>query len=54
MKEIMRLINDESGQGMIEYAFIISLVILVVVTALPLIAQKVQSLLQPANDILGK
>jgi len=48
----MDFIRDESGQGLVEYALIIALVVVVAIVAIRLLGTKVTATLQDAADAL--
>ena len=50
---IREFINDESGQGMVEYGLILALVAVVVIGALTLLGGKINGIFQKANEGLG-
>lgn len=45
--------NDESGQGMVEYALIIALIAIVMVVALTNVADGIKAKFQEVTDTLG-
>ncbi|MCQ2439573.1 MAG: Flp family type IVb pilin [Oscillospiraceae bacterium] len=45
--------NDESGQGMVEYALIIALIAIVMVVALTNVADGIKAKFQEVADTLG-
>lgn len=54
MKKLMNwLKNEESGQGMVEYALIIALIAVVVIGAVRLLGQTVESKFEEIDTELG-
>lgn len=49
---LKRFLNDESGQGMVEYALIIALIAIVVIGAVGLLGGKIKSIFEGANNAL--
>ena len=54
MREMMRLVKDEEGQGMVEYGLIIGLVAVVVIVALTALGGGIKAKFEQINDTLGK
>ena len=52
MKEMMKVLKDESGQGMVEYGLIIGLVAVVVIGALTLLGPKIADMFNNVNSAL--
>lgn len=50
---IRRLLKDESGQGMVEYGFIIAWVALVVIVALTLMGEQISAFFEEITGELG-
>ncbi|MDW7672314.1 MAG: Flp family type IVb pilin [Bacillota bacterium] len=50
MEKMMRLVKDESGQGMAEYGLILALVAVVVIVALTALGGGVRDKMQEAAD----
>ncbi len=51
MEKMMRLVKDESGQGMAEYGLILALVAVVVIVALTLLGTNLRDLI---NNVAGQ
>lgn len=49
MKEMMRFLKDEEGQGMVEYGLIIGLVAVVVIVALTVLGPKIGDMFNNVN-----
>jgi len=49
---LMGLMNKEEGQGMVEYALIIGLVVIVVIVVLGLLGDQIQAVFQSIVDAL--
>jgi pilus assembly protein Flp/PilA len=49
---IKRFWNDESGQGLVEYALILFLIAIVVIVALTTLGQKTNNVLKNVGDAL--
>jgi len=52
MEMIKRLVREEEGQGMVEYALIIALISIAAIVALQALGPKVQGNLQDASDAM--
>lgn len=52
MKNLMRILKDEDGQGMVEYGLILGLIAIAAIAALVLLGPKIKNLFQGANDAL--
>jgi pilus assembly protein Flp/PilA len=49
---LKRFLNDESGQGMVEYALIIALIAVVVIVAVTTLGGKVSDIFDTISDSL--
>lgn len=52
MKEMMRFLKDEEGQGMVEYGLIIGLIAVVVIAALAILGPTVANMFNRVSDNL--
>ncbi len=48
-----KFLKDENGQGMVEYALILALIAIVVIAAVTLLGEKVNTVFGDANDALA-
>lgn len=53
MKEMMKFIKDEEGQGMVEYGLIIGLIAVVVIAALTVLGGKIKTMFENVGDNLN-
>lgn len=52
MKQFVKMLKDEDGQGMVEYGLILGLIAIVVVVALAALGPKVRDMFNSANSAL--
>ena len=52
MREMMKFLKDEEGQGMVEYGLIIGLIAIVVIGALTVLGPQIAGLFEQAGDAL--
>jgi pilus assembly protein Flp/PilA len=52
MREMMKFLKDEEGQGMVEYGLIIGLIAVAVIAALGIMGPKVAALFNKVNETL--
>lgn len=52
MKNLMRILKDEDGQGMVEYGLILGLIAVAAIAAIVLLGPKIKDMFQGANDAL--
>lgn len=53
MKEMMKFLKDEDGQGMVEYGLIIGLIAVVVIAALVILGPTIASMFNKVSDNLN-
>lgn len=51
-KEIMRILKDEEGQGMVEYGLILGLIAIAAIAAIALLGPKIRDYFDSANDAI--
>ena len=52
MKNMIRILKDEDGQGMVEYGLILGLIAVAAVAVIILLGPKIKAMFQDANDAL--
>ena len=53
MKDFMRFLKDENGQGMVEYGLILGLIAIAAIGALFILGPKISTLFGKATDALS-
>lgn len=50
--DLMRILRDEEGQGMVEYGLILGLIAVAAIAVIALLGPKIKSMFQGANDAI--
>ena len=53
MKNMIRLLKDEDGQGMVEYGLILGLIAVAAVVAIGLLGPKIKIMFEKANNSIS-
>ncbi len=54
MKNMMSIIRDEEGQGMVEYGLILGLIAVAAIAAIALLGPKIKGIFEKANTEIDK
>lgn len=52
MKNFVRILKDEDGQGMVEYGLILGLIAVAAIAALLLLGPKIKAIFEDANEAI--